>query len=231
MKGDWHRILTASILGLALAAAANAGPINLIGGTAGTIPGGATNEYIPGLFPGPQIGGYYGSQIEVDLDVPTVGIFEFFGAEAGFINAFMLASSVLFTHPSGTIISPDLSTPLASATVGPDTGTFLIPFSFTVNSGAGSVTNGANPDDSAGLAIGPNFFASCNPFGTAAGSGGTSCSSIYIFLDDGGAGSDDNHDDMLVRITASQIPEPSTWLLLGAGLMGLGALGRRRERA
>ena len=83
----------------------------------------------------------------------------------------------------------------------------------------------ATPTIPAARPSGPNFFASCNPFGTSAGSGGRSCSTLYLFLDDGGAGPDDNHDDFLVRMTLTSVPEPTTIGLLGLGLL---VLGRRR---
>ena len=203
---------------------AEATPFDLIGGTAGSIPGGAANNFIPGLFPGPQIGGYFGTQILVTVPFGASLLMEFFGAEAGFHNEFNLFGSEVFDHPGGTIIAPNLASPLGSSSQLLSFVGFL-PFSFDVNNNAGSVANGGNPDDSGGTAFGPNFFASCNPFGTSAGSGGRSCSTLYLFLDDGGAGPDDNHDDFLVRMTLTSVPEPTTIGLLGLGLL---VLGRRR---
>lgn len=207
---------------LGAAAPAMAGSITLAGGTAGVIPGGsAANDYIGVLFPGASIGGYFGSQIE------TSGgrlLFEFFGAEAGYTNDFNVAGVQRFTHTGGTVIAASLGSALASYTA-TGVGSGLLAFNFDVNSNAGQVANGSNPNDFAGLALGPNFFASCNPFGTAAGSGGQRCRSVYLFLDDGGAGPDDDHDDFLVRITA--VPEPATLSVFALGFAAVAGLRRR----
>lgn len=50
-----------------------------------------------------------------------------------------------------------------------------------------------------------------------------------IGFDDGGGSNDDNHDDYVLSVQA--IPVPATLLLLGAGLIGLGAVGRARKTA
>jgi hypothetical protein len=234
MKGAWRTILNACLLFLAITVCVNAGPILIIGGSAGTVPEGGSNAYIPGLFPGPQIPGYYGAQIQIGSEVPVSITADYFGAEAGWVNRVFVqdgdeSPTVLFTHTGGMLISPSLALPLATV-IYILTDPFepeIPPFGFSVNNWADSVMNGENPDDLEGNIIGPNFFASCDPFGDSEGSSRT-CSSVYIFLDDGGNVHDDNHDDMLVRITVSEIPEPSTWLLLGAGLIGFGVVGRRR---
>ena len=86
----------------------------------------------------------------------------------------------------------------------------------------------------------PNFFATLasgplfsnldtNINGVTPGSGTT----LWVALDDGGAGPDDNHDDMVVRLSilgpgTFQVPDGgATLTLLGCALMGLGALRRR----
>ena len=178
------------------------------------------NDFIPGLFPGPQIGGYFGSQIHLNVPVQSTLRFEFFGAESAWNNEFTFFGSELFDHPGSpiTIIAPSLASALGSFQT-QIVGSGLLPFRFDVNGDAGSVANGANQDDAGGAALGPNFFATCNPFSGAAGAGGTNCSSVYLFLDDGGDGPDDDHDDLLVRITV--VPEPATLGLLGLGFVGL----------
>jgi hypothetical protein len=223
-----YRFLGLAVITLALGSPAYAAPLTLSSGTAGSIPGSlANNDYIPGLFGGPQIGGYFGSQILFNVPGASTLVIDFFGAEAGYVNSFVYTGGTVFTHVGGSNIASSLGAPLGtfSTTI---SGSGTLPFLFRVNSNAASVTNGSNPNDFSGLALGPNFFATCNPFSQSAGAGGTSCNSVYLFLDDGGAGPDDDHDDFLVRVSVVSVPEPATIFM---GLIGLALLVARRPKS
>jgi hypothetical protein len=217
----------AGALSLGIAAPAQAGFFSFVGGTAGTIPGpGGINDYLGPLFGGASsLNGYYGSQVSVNVPGSGTLTIEFFGAEATFHNEFNLGATELFDHAGGSVIASDLNSPLATFSTA-FTGTGPLAFSFDFNNDAGSVVNGANPDDSGHAAM-ANFFASCSP--TGPGNPAT-CDTIYLFLDDAGNGPDDNHDDFLVRMTISEtaVPEPATLSIFGAGL--LAAYGARRRR-
>jgi hypothetical protein len=222
------RLLVLATIAIALGSPAYAAPFTLSGGTAGTIPGtNGNNNFIGTLFNGPQIGGYFGSQILFNAFPGSTLMIDFFGAEAGFVNNFLYSGTNVFTHTGGLNIASNLNTPKAtySTTI---SGSGTLPFQFRVNSGAGFVSNGTNPNDFGGQSRGPNFFASCNPFGQTAGSGGTNCNSLYLFLDDGGAGPDDDHDDFLARLTVAQVPEPATIFM---GLVGVGSFIARRKQS
>lgn len=50
-----------------------------------------------------------------------------------------------------------------------------------------------------------------------------------LLWDDAGGGNDDNHDDHIIGLNISKVPEPGTMALLGLGLLGLG-ISRRRSK-
>jgi len=223
-------VIGGAVVALMFAATAQAAPFTLIGGRAGVVSGGAAgdgNDFAGTLFP-LQIGGFFGSQVMFNLAPGSSVRVDYLGAEAGFQNEFDLATGEA-AHPGGMEMASAMTVPLSTFIVS-ISGAGFLPFEFTINNGAAHVVNGSNPGSSTTFK-GPNFFATCNPFSSVPGAGGTDCNSVFLFLDDGGGGPDGDHDDFLVRLSAIggldtapipnivENPEPASLTLLGLGLL------------
>lgn len=219
MKKLW---MVAAAATLALSSAASAATLSLSGGFGGSIPGTAQtitpeNDVLDALGLGPSLGGYFGSTVSIDMDA-TLRV-DLIGFEAGNTNSFAMNGSTLFTGGgnANNVIAAD---PLASTGVDVSAGVLDFVFSSLapISGASGSVANGANPAVEFGVI---NFFASFGPGNETETSGTT----LWLFLDDIGQLGGDNHDDLVIRISA--VPLPAGALLL---MTGMGALVLRRKR-
>jgi hypothetical protein len=222
LRGNGFRFaLTAVGLIAAIGVSPASASLVLTGGTAGNIPAGSGfNE----LLSSPLFGnanstaGQYGAQVS---QIGNAALqYDFLGFEAGFANTFTslnVGGQTFNTetfNPNNNTHATSLSSPLASF-IAPGVNA-LLNFIFTVNSGAGNVTNGSNGDNSAGNLGVANFFVSTLRDG-----------SLVLWLDDSGAGPDRDYDDFAVRIR--EVPLPPALLLFGSALLGMNWLRRRRQ--
>lgn len=216
-----HRLLLTILASLLMLGSfsAKAGLIIVDDGDAGSISS-SNNDLVNSLYGTATRDGFYGATLKIAPGSSFLFDIEYLGKEAGFTNTFTFNGSEIFstaTNSPGDTAGPFL---LEAA----DFINNVIPFLFSYNTtsiSGGDVVNGSNPNDLNDEAD-QNFFVTCVDVATA-----TSCDTIDIFLDDGGAGPDDNHDDMAIRLTA-RVPEPTTLALLGLGLIGI-SLTRSRK--
>jgi len=229
---------------LLLSVGASAASLNIVGGIPNVTPSGvAPDDFIgPGdLFPALlTIEGFYGSRIDFNVSGAGSVTIDFFGGEAGFHDQFLYNSGSGFVMPPGfdhsgspdRLISASLGSPLAPTFVAPLSGTGVLPFEFMINGLIGGATggpvNGADPNNGAGTP--PNFFSACAPL-IGVPPPASSCSTLWVFLDDNGATDDNDFDDFGIRITVADgpptVPEPATFVLLGSSLIGLGLAARK----
>ena len=146
----------------------------------------------------------------ITLTENSVLTFEFFGSESGF-NDTIQAGAINFTEMTNF-------TPWGAQLLGADSflaGSLAGLINFSSAGGADATVG----DDGFGIFLGANAVS------------GLSTNVFWLGYDDQITNVDDNHDDMIIRVTVSPaVPEPATWAMM---LLGFGAAGfvLRRRRA
>jgi len=198
--------------------------------TFGAVPTAGSNQALPVLFGIPAVGSGYGWYGAVVTGSPAATYtYDVFGAEAGFFNHLSVDGAPVYTHTGGNNLSLTSKATYTGSTLN---------FSFLTNtSNSGSppstlVTNDLSATgntNNAAKSLLPNYFASFDLVANSAGTTPLSGDVLWLFLDDGNQ-VDDNHDDLVVRITATVVPVPPALWLFGSAV-GLLGVARRKMLA
>jgi PEP-CTERM motif len=209
----------AAIASMALAMpAAAAVTFNVgIGAPVKVIPG---NNDFRGNLDAATLYEYTAGGATISLSGKATLTFEFMGSESGFHDSFSAAGGTITASENSSFTAWG-SVPRGSAVynAGPITDWLFSSSGGAVNKGVGTLEFGI-------------FL----PRGQLAG-GNYSSNVLYLGFDDQITGDDDNHDDMIIRVTAEDfggqgtVPEPASWAMLIAGFGMVGAVSRRRRGA
>jgi hypothetical protein len=179
--------------------------------------------------------------ISID-DVAKVTI-EYFGKEAGFntnefwwgqlgpygAGTWVASTGVGTTNPVPDPVPATPGSPITTFVVPGVVSAGVLPFYFGLtDSRVGGTVPRAVPNghvDPTGTGDDLGFW-----FGRDNGALRTSGTSVWVLFDDSGGNQDNDHDDMIMRISVEAVPEPSTWMMLIGGLGLLGFMAKRRAR-
>ena len=146
--------------------------------------------------------------------------FEFLGSESGFNDSFSAGGGAITVSENSSFTAWN---PVALGSLVYNAGS-INDWIFTSSGGAQN------------KGIGTLEFGIFLPRGAVA-NGLYSSNVLYLGFDDQINGDDDNHDDMIIRVTAEDfggpgaVPEPASWAMLIAGFGLVGAVSRRRRGA
>lgn len=236
MKKEFIACLATGLLMFSVAGISNAGLLQIVeddNSFAASLP---LNPYTHDVAETAGASGFYAANLIATEDITLK--YEFLGFEAGWTNSFYVDGELGFVNKNfGSYLASTEGDQVSSSASAAD----FLDFAFMVLAGGNTgygVENGSNvmpygvptPDTNNPYSM-PNFFL---------GYADDAHNSVYIALDDGGGVywdenglADDNHDDLVIKVTATAapVPEPATMLLFGTGLVGLaGSRLRKKEK-
>lgn len=164
----------------------------------------ATNLNAAGLFS-------YSDQALINLPGEGVVKYEYMASESGLTDCFTSGVIVNFCETNKSTWAPVSMGPSQIFSAG------ALAAKFFISGGTARVPG----DPQFGVFL-PSKLASL-------GAGVYKSDVLYFGFNDLEGGSDDNHDDFIVRATITSVPEPGTWAMLLSGFAIVGSLVRRRR--
>ena len=142
------------------------------------------------------------------LNGPANITVDYFASESGFVDTFNLGT-ISFAETNKGAFGAQLIGTLTNVASGPLNA-------FFTSNGHGDMH--APGSENFGFVLPEGF-----------GSGAYESNVIWVAYDDQINDRDDNHDDFILRLTVTPVPEPATWAMMIGGFGMLGAAVRRRR--